>query len=509
MAAEPTQHRKYIINMVGTMSSVDQILSYTNVLSDLVMVIVIADIIALFIMLLLEKYDPRVFLTWLIVMVLLPPVGFILYMYMGSTIYNRRKFMPKNMTDRQLMEGAEIQSGILEQDLGKDPSKADEYSMAKAMERAGAWSYSKGNEMTLYTEGNDKITALMQDLRSAKKSILIEYYIIRNDTVGNTLVDILINKVREGVEVRLLTDAFGIGKGPKEGIFKFINAGGHYAMFHSSINLMLSPKKNNRNHRKIAIIDGKIGYCGGFNIGDEYLGSGPLGHWRDASVRVVGPGVVPLMVRFCADWQYCAKRDRMRPIDNYLDPELPKNGDVRMQIVSGGPDSMPNNPVQMQYLAMMSRAKHRLYITTPYLVPDESMVVALDNAVRRGVDVRILIPDKKDHMFVYWNNITYSKLLMDHGVRVWRYRNGFVHEKMILMDDDICSVGSANLDHRSLALNFETNVMIYSDRIAEQAAERFIADLEDSVEYTDGMYSQRTVMMKIRMAISKQLILLA
>ena len=491
------------------MSLVDQILSYTNVLSDLVMVIVIADIIALFIMLLLEKYDPRVFLTWLIVMVLLPPVGFILYMYMGSTIYNRRKFMPKNITDRQLMEGAEIQSGILEQDLGNDPSKADEYSMAKAMERAGAWSYSKGNEMTLYTEGNDKITALMQDLRSAKKSILIEYYIIRNDTVGNTLVDILINKVREGVEVRLLTDAFGIGKGPKEGIFKFINAGGHYAMFHSSINLMLSPKKNNRNHRKIAIIDGKIGYCGGFNIGDEYLGSGPLGHWRDASVRVVGPGVVPLIVRFCADWQYCAKRDRMRPIDNYLDPELPKNGDVRMQMVSGGPDSMPNNPVQMQYLAMMSRAKHRLYITTPYLVPDESMVVALGNAVRRGVDVRILIPDKKDHMFVYWNNITYSKLLMDHGVRVWRYRNGFVHEKMILMDDDICSVGSANLDHRSLALNFETNVMVYSDRITEQAAERFIADLEDSVEYTDEMYSQRTVMMKIRMAISKQLILLA
>ncbi len=495
--------------MVGTMSLVDQILSYTNVLSDLVMVIVIADIIALFIMLLLEKYDPRVFLTWLIVMVLLPPVGFILYMYMGSTIYNRRKFMPKNITDRQLMEGAEIQSGILEQDLGGDPSKADEYSMAKAMERTGAWSYSKGNEMTLYTEGNDKITALMQDLRSAKKSILIEYYIIRNDTVGNTLVDILINKVREGVEVRLLTDAFGIGKGPKEGIFKFINAGGHYAMFHSSINLMLSPKKNNRNHRKIAIIDGRIGYCGGFNIGDEYQGSGPLGHWRDASVRVVGPGVVPLVVRFCADWQYCAKRDRMRPIDNYLDPELPKDGDVRMQMVSGGPDSMPNNPVQMQYLAMMSSAKHRLYITTPYLVPDESMVVALGNAVRRGVDVRILIPDKKDHMFVYWNNITYSKLLMDHGVRIWRYRNGFVHEKMILMDDDICSVGSANLDHRSLALNFETNVMVYSDRITEQAAERFIADLDDSVEYTDEMYSQRTVMMKIRMAISKQLILLA
>lgn len=180
-----------------------------------------------------------------------------------------------------------------------------------------------------------------------------------------------------------------------------------------------------------------------------------------------------------------------------------------MQIVSGGPDSMPNNPIQMQYLSMISRAKHRLYITTPYLVPDESMIVAMGNAVSRGVDVRILIPDKKDHMFVYWNNMTYSKILMDHGVRIWRYKDGFVHEKMMLMDDEVCSIGSANLDHRSLSLNFETNVMIYSDDITEQAAKRFMDDLESSVEYTDEMYFERTMMMKIRMAISKQLILLA
>ncbi len=491
------------------MTSADQILSYTNVISDLVMVIVVADVIALFIMFLLEKYDPRVFLTWLIILVLLPPVGFILYMYMGSTIYNRRKFMPKNITDTQLMKGAEVQSNILEQDLGGNPALSEEYAMAKLMERAGAWSYTRGNEMTLYTEGNDKITALMEDLRAAKKTILIEYYIIRNDRVGNTFMDILINKVKEGVEVRLLTDGFGIGKGPKEGIFRFINAGGHYAMFHSSINLMLSPKKNNRNHRKIAVIDGKIGYCGGFNIGDEYLGEGPLGHWRDATVRVVGPGVVPMTVRFCADWQYSAKRDPMRPLERYFDSGIPQDGDASMQVVSGGPDSMPNNPVQMQYLAMMSRAKRRLYITTPYLVPDESMVTALGNAVRRGVDVRILIPDKKDHMFVYWNNRTYSKLLMDQGVRVWRYKDGFVHEKMVLMDDDVCSVGSANMDHRSLSLNFETNLLIYSREIAEQCAETFLKDLESSAEYTDEMHGQCTLMMRIRMAVSKQLILLA
>ena len=492
-----------------TMSLIDELLTYTNILSDLVMVIVLFDVVALFIMLFLEKYDPRVFFTWLIVLLLLPPVGFILYMYMGCTLYNRRKFVPKNITDSQLMKAVETQSDILERDFENNPDLGDVYRMAKTMDRAGAWSYSVRNSVTLFTEGNDKITSLMEDIREAKESILIEYYIIRNDHTGNILMDLLIRKVQEGVEVRLLTDGFGIGKGPKEGIFRFRNAGGHYAMFHSSLNLMLSPKKNNRNHRKIAVIDGKIGYCGGFNIGDEYLGDGPLGHWRDASVRIVGPGIIPLAVRFSADWQYSSRRDPMRPIDRYICRDIPLDGDVRMQTVSGGPDTMPNNPVQVQYLSMMTAAKRRLYITTPYLVPDEAMVTALGNAVAAGVDVRILIPDKKDHMFVYWNNMTYSKELMDRGVRIWRYKDGFIHEKMMLMDDVFCSVGSANLDHRSLGLNFETNVMMYSEEITSMAANRFLKDLESSYEYTAEEFDRRTIGMRIRMALSRHLILLA
>ncbi len=489
---------------------VEELLSYTNYISDLVMVVVIFDIIALLIMLFLEKYDPRVFFTWLVILILLPPVGFILYMYMGSTIYNRRKFMPKNITDNQLMIATEYQSDLLEEDLASNPGMADVYDMAKTLERAGVWSYSNDNRVVLYTEGSDKIGAMFEDLRAARKTILIEYYIIRNDHTGNMLMDILTQKVREGVEVRLLTDGFGIGKGPKKGIFRFRNAGGHYAMFHSSLNLILSPKKNNRNHRKIAIIDGKVAYCGGFNIGDEYQGEGPLGHWRDASVRVEGLGILPMAVRFCADWQYSAPKDPMRPLGDYLgDISMPNGGDVRMQLISGGPDSIPNNPVQIQYLAMFAKAKRRIYITTPYLAPDDSMVLALANAAKSGVDVRILIPDKKDHMFLFWNNMTYSNALMKVGVRIWRYKDGFVHEKMIVMDDRFCSVGSANVDHRSLTLNFETNVMTYSEEIASQAADRFLKDLETSDEYSCEKFDNSTLMMRIRMAVSKHLILLA
>ncbi len=492
-------------------SFLTEFLSYTNIVADLVMIIVVLDIIALFVMLFLERYDPRVFVTWLIVLVLLPPVGFILYMYMGTTIYNRRKFKPKNVTDTQLMQAFEVQADLLESDLSADPGGAEVYAMARTMERAGAWSYTRGNEVRLFTEGDEKISALFEDLRSAERSILMEYYIIRNDRVGNMLMDILIQKVEEGVEVRLLTDGFGIGKGPKKGIVRFRRAGGHYAMFHSSLNLMLSPKKNNRNHRKIAIIDGRVAYCGGFNIGDEYLGEGPLGHWRDASIRVVGPGIIPMAVRFSGDWQYSAPKDPLEPLENYIDRSAyaRMHGDVRMQLVSGGPDTMPNNPVQMQYLTMISRARRRVWIATPYLAPDEAMLQALGNAARSGVDVRILLPDKKDHMFLFWNNMTFSNELMRMGVRVWRYGDGFIHEKMILADDDFCSVGSANLDHRSLTLNFETNVMMYSREVTAQAADQFLRDLEVSREYTFEEYDSRTLMMRVRMAVSRQLILLA
>lgn len=170
---------------------------------------------------------------------------------------------------------------------------------------------------------------------------------------------------------------------------------------------------------------------------------------------------------------------------------------------------MPNNPVQMQYHSMIVNARRRLYITTPYLGPDDSMMTALANAAKSGVDVRIMIPDKKDHIFLYWNNLTCANELMKSGVRVYRYHDGFVHEKMILMDDVCCSIGSANLDHRSTTLNFETNVMAYSPRINRQACDQFLEDLERCTEYSCGEFDGRTLMMKLRMAVSWQMKLLA
>ncbi len=490
--------------------SVDDVLSVTNVVADLVMVIVVFDVIALFVMLFLEKCDPRVFVTWLILMVLLPPVGFLLYLYLGISIYNRRRFEPKNVSDAQIMEGEAVQDGMRGSDENRFAGRCDIERVIDAVESSGARTYTNNNDIELFTEGAPLMGRLMSDIASAKRSVLIEYYIVRNDRDGNEFVSLLTRKVEEGVEVRFLTDAFGIGKGPKDGIMRFRRAGGHYAMFHRAINLLLSPKKNNRNHRKIAVIDGSIAYCGGFNIGDEYRGEGPLGHWRDATVRVEGAAVVPMLARFCGDWAYSAPRDSLSPIEQYISPSVWSNEGVEsMQFVSGGPDISPGNPIQMQYHSMIANARRRIYITTPYLGPDESMAVALGNAARSGVDVRILIPDKKDHIFLYWNNLTCANSLMEAGVRIWRYNDGFVHEKMILTDDVCCSIGSANFDNRSLKLNFESNAMIYSETINAQAADRFLKDLESSTEYSCEDYRASTLMERLRMAVSWQMRLLA
>ncbi|MBR2348592.1 MAG: cardiolipin synthase [Candidatus Methanomethylophilaceae archaeon] len=475
-----------------------------DLIADWILLIVAVDVLALILLLYLERYDPRTFISWIILLICLPPVGFILYMYLGRSLYTRRQFMPKNITDRELMAVNDYHRDMLQEDMAAKVFDDTTMRLAKTVADAGGWSYSYGNNILPFTEGRDKMDAMYDDLRRARKTILMEYYIIRDDRRGNELMEILTQKVREGVEVRLLTDAFGIGKGPKMGIRNFVKAGGHYAMFHSGVILFLNPKKNNRNHRKIAIIDGEVGYCGGMNIGDEYQGEGPLGHWRDASVRIEGPGVLPLIVRFSADWQYACKKDPLRPVSDYLAQNMSEYDDGdRLQLVCGGPDTYPDNPVQLQYLAMITSARNRLYLTTPYLIPDDSIMTALSNSARSGVDVRILIPNKKDHIFMFWNNQTYANKLLGSGVKVYRYNNGFIHQKMVLVDDVCVSIGSANLDYRSLSLNFESNLMVYSSSVCTWYADQFLKDVDDSTPYTHEQYLSNRLVERMRLAVSR------
>jgi cardiolipin synthase len=472
--------------------------------SDIIHLLVLLEVIFIVLMMYWERTDPQKTIIWILLSIFMPIIGFVLYLFLGQSFYSKHAFRLKGIKDAQLAELYSVENRALNEDSREHPEMIWAFTMARSIQALGGDSYSRSNDIRLFTVGQDKFDSLFADLKAAKKFIHLEYYIIRNDELGNEFMRIITEKARSGVEVRLLTDAFGFGKGPHKAIKAFKDAGGRFATFHDVAVLILSPKKNNRNHRKIAVIDGEVGYCGGFNVGDEYLGKGKLGYWRDSAVRIYGESVMSLEARFQMDWDYASPYDVPDDKEKYFPISLDKKyGLFRAQVVSGGPDAAGRNPIQMQYLEMIRSAERTLYIHTPYLMPNQSVSDALKLAAASGVEVKIIIPDKPDHPFVFSNNISAANDLMKCGIKVYMYNRGFVHSKTMVVDGRICSVGSANLDDRSMVLNFETDTLVYSEEFGKQMNEAFRNDLAYCTEYTCKEYDKRTFSMKTAIVIAK------
>ena len=465
------------------------------ILDNIVPMIYLMDLVLMLALFVLERSNPSRALFWMMALLLLPVIGFVLYLFFGQSFYSRYAFRPKGTTDAIVDEMSQKGVEAIENYGGTDWDSR----MAKSINSAGGLFFTSDNDVDLYTDGNAKFDDFKEDLRNAKRFIHVEYYIIRKDALGNEIMDILTEKAREGVEVRLLVDAIGFNTGVKEKK-RFKEAGGRLCMFHSMATCMLSPKKNNRNHRKLAVIDGEIGYIGGFNIGVEYLGKGEFGHWRDSAVRIKGSAVNALCVRFGLDWKYASRENILAERRYY--PECVFEGDIPVQIVSGGPDMETTNGIAFQYMQMINQANESIFIHTPYFGPGDAFIMALRAAAMRGVDVRIIIPDIGDHPFVYWANRKYASMVMEDGVKVYEYHDGFVHSKTMVVDGHWCSVGSANFDDRSMRLNFEANAMVYSDEIGKEMIDAFEEDLGRCTEYTMEMFSDRTLIQRMRTNIS-------
>ncbi|MDD2410174.1 MAG: cardiolipin synthase [Candidatus Methanomethylophilaceae archaeon] len=465
---------------------------------DVMLFIIPINMIFVISMLFWERSNPKSTILWLLVMLLFPPLGFMMYLFFGQTFYSKYAFRSKAHEDgriRRALEGQRVRLRMDSSLLEKEQPGNSEF--VGTMMRMGH-GYTNDNEVKVYTDGRDYYRDLFDDIRSAKETINFEFYIIRDDEMGSALVNLFIEKLKQGVHVRVMCDAYGFGKGPKKNMKEFVRAGGQFTLFHSRATCMLTPRKNNRNHRKIMVVDGRIGWTGGHNIGNEYIGKGPLGNWRDTSVRIEGGAVLGMQIRFLTDWRYATRVDVTT--EDIFYKNVPGKGKEIVQIISGGPDVLESSPVHGQYMMLFTRCRKTLYIHTPYLVPDEATLSVLKIAAQSGVDVRIIIPDKPDHPFVYWANLFYANLLMQSGVRVYHYKNGFMHSKAIVADSYYCSVGSANLDERSMNLNFETNAMIYSREIGERLSETFLGDLERSVEFTTEKYRSKRRMDSIKIA---------
>lgn len=467
-----------------------------NFLSFLPTGIIILNIIFIILLIFFERKDPTATWAWLLILTLIPVLGFILYLFFGLTPKKRKIYKRKQQTDE--LNNSRIKyfnRSSEEQKEGFDHLEQSIMWLAFENDLPAEIGH---NQLKIYSNGQDKFEDLFRDLKNAKDFIHANYFIINDDQIGNEFMRILTKKAEEGVEVRLLYDKMGCRNLSRYSIFSLEDAGGEvvpFAPFVLDINY--------RNHRKNVIIDGQIGYLGGINIGDEYLGrSKRFGDWRDTHLKIKGETVDSQQYRFLLDWNFASGDDLLEE-EKYF-PEKKYIGDSAVQIVSSGPDSREEE-IKAMFLKMIYEAEKTIYIQTPYFIPDQSMLEALKLASRAGVDVKIMIPDRGDHPFVYAANNSFVGQLLDSGARCFRYTKGFLHSKTICIDSRVLSIGTTNMDVRSFKLNFEINAFIYDRERARCHDRLFEEDLKNSEEITKEIFKNRGWTMKLRESVSRLL----
>ena len=465
------------------------------------------NFLLLIMMIFLEKRQPENIIAWMTVLTFLPILGFIFYVIFGSGLSRRVRTMIKkkaiserdiinNIPGIKTLENARVDS-VFENDR----------ELMTLCYNQGAYPL-PGNDIQIFTSGKAKIEALKKDLLEAKSSINIEYYIFANDKVGKEIMEILCQKAQEGLDVNLIFDSIGSRKAPRRFFRQLSKAGGHVGEFFppfSHIRLM-NWKLNYRNHRKIVVIDGKIGYTGGINIRDDHMGEDKkLSPWRDTHIRIEGAGVYGLQNIFLDDWRYCT-RDNTPPaiyLHNGYFPSPEIKGDAMVQVLSSGPDSqLPK--IKETYIQMITNAKERVYIQTPYFIPDDTFFAALRVAVKSGVDVRIMVPRKPDKKTVYMATLSYLKEMAELGIKIYLY-DGFLHSKTLLVDDNKVSIGTCNTDNRSFSLNFENTVLIYSKEINDDCKAIFEEDEKHSQLVNINYFQKKKWITKFLQAIMRLL----
>lgn len=471
----------------------------------LVDVIFVLNYLFFFIIIFYERKNPSATWAWLMVTAFIPYFGFIIYLALGQEGKKHRIFFNKSRNDKHLFSKEYLESfgssNLLQfkSNTGKDMIELTDMSRFTHMTylnlKSGMGIFTKNNSLTLYHEGVSKFDDFLKDIYSAEKFIHIQYFIFRPDSLGNKILDALTEKSKQGVEVRLLVDGVGSKTLRKFHYSKLIKAGGKVSIFLPTfLNFM---RLNFRNHRKIAIIDGNIGYIGGLNVGREYLGQNKrYGFWRDTHIRIVGNAVKQLELRFIMDWNFASKNKIS--LEEVYFPTCEDRQGINMQIVSSGPDTEYAN-IQYSYTKMFSDANEYIYIQTPYFIPDDSIFETLKIAALSGVDVRIIFPGNPDHAFVYWTSLSYLGELLKTGVKCYRYEKGFIHSKLVVVDGFVSSVGTANMDIRSLKLNFEINSFIYDANTSKEFEKKILMDIKnDCTEILLSDYESRSKISKIK-----------
>lgn len=441
-------------------------------------------------MIFMEGQNPDRTILWMFVLVFVPVLGLIIYFIIGPD--------PENYTKRKSFRLAKAT-------VDNTPFTSDRrYAIGKLLHSCSGANLLIHNRVKILINGDETFSAIKDALQKAEHYIHMEFFIIKDDEIGREIRDVLLEVAKRGVKIRVLYDAIGSWSLTKKYVDTLIDAGIECHSFTPVSFARFRRKMNFRNHRKIIVIDSKIAFTGGLNIGDEYLGKGPLGHWRDTHVELEGECVAELHKIFLDDWCFrtgenpdkidknlsCANNENDFEIDHSSLPIVP------LQVVeSDASDAW--HTISQGYFSMITKAKSRIWITTPYLVPGPSLMTAIANAALAGVDVRIIVPSTKDHFLVFWASRNNYAYLLRAGVKIFLYEKGFVHAKSLVMDNNVCSVGTCNMDVRSLEINFENQLFIYNEETTEQLAEQFEKDFDDSHQLDLNEWTKRPLWQKV------------
>ncbi|WP_088549351.1 cardiolipin synthase [Paenibacillus aquistagni] len=449
---------------------------------------VILYIFQLLTIVIIENKHPSKTVAWLIISFCVPIVGFVLYYFMAQD-YTARRRVRKRWFVENMVEKLQIVHIVKK---AQELRNTELHSQERLFELISSLSESPitGNNKTeVLTNGRATYDAIFEAIRAAKHHVHVEFYILKDDVIGRMFQKLLIEKAKEGVKVRVIADGVGSIELKRSYLKRFEEAG---VEFHWFLPLWVSffrRRLNYRNHRKIVVVDGKVGFVGGINIGDEYLGGDPkTGFWRDTHLKIEGDSVYVLQVVFLHDWAFTTKQ---RLLSRELFPPQDLVGDEQVKIVASGPDTSWD-AIQELYFGALNHAKDRVWIITPYFIPDPGNMLALKTAAVSGIDVRIIIPHKSDSKIVDWACRSYIEELLQSGVRFYEYYRGFPHAKAMIMDRSIACVGTANMDMRSFFYNFELNALMFDEQAIDRLEQDFMQDFEDSKEMDYKQFMERS-----------------
>jgi len=451
-------------------------------------VLVTMQLVIIFGFVLLERRQPAATLAWVLAVLLLPGLGVVLYVVFGST--RMRRATKRAQEIEQRVERTLENKGLALLPRSLDASMAKLEPRTRALIKLGntvsTTPASTSNRTEVLNNAAATYRAILSAIAEATDHIHVEFYIIQPDRTGISLRDRLVARAKDGIEVRVVCDAVGSLPLPEDFWKPLTEAGGRFAWF-SPVNPLYRFRRRDRidfrNHRKIVVVDGRIGFTGGINIGKEYLGLDPdIGHWRDTHMLIEGPAVLGLQQAFAEDW-LAAADEHLDDKRYFPEPQSPPPGDCIVQVVDSGPDRNWT-PIQRIHVQAIALAQQRVWITSPYFVPDSVVEETLITAALRGVDVRLLLPSKSDNALVGFASRAYYAELLEAGVRVYEYARGFVHAKTMIVDSWVGTVGSANMDIRSFQLNFELNAFVLGDNFCAALEREFVEDLQDAREVT-------------------------